>query len=132
MKLRAVISFLAIIFSVVGVCTEIVRHHFGVADGLSNERVRHIMQDSNGYIWIATWSGVDRFDGYSFINFRTYADDSVRLDHCIIDSDVFRGRVLTVSMKSGIFAGRYGISATSNRRPEQCARGAYNYRPWPD
>ena len=69
MKLRAVISFLAIIFSVVGVCAEIVRHHFGVADGLSNERVRHIMQDSNGYIWIATWSGVDRFDGYSFINF---------------------------------------------------------------
>lgn len=81
MKLRAVISFLAIIFSVVGVCAEIVRHHFGVADGLSNERVRHIMQDSNGYIWIATWSGVDRFDGYRFINFRTYADDSVRLDH---------------------------------------------------
>ena len=30
------------------------------------------------------------------MEFFHYADDSVRLDHCIIDSDVFRGRVLTV------------------------------------
>jgi hypothetical protein len=41
----------------------------------------------------------------------------VRLDHCIIDSDVFRGRVLTVSMKSGIFAGRYGIFAPTPTIP---------------
>ncbi|MDE5923084.1 MAG: hypothetical protein K2G79_06300, partial [Muribaculum sp.] len=62
MKLRAAISFLVMIFSGIGVGAEIVRHHYGVADGLSNERVRHMMQDSSGYIWIATWSGIDRFD----------------------------------------------------------------------
>ena len=105
MKLRAAISFLVMIFSGIGVGAEIVRHHYGVADGLSNERVRHMMQDSSGYIWIATWSGIDRFDGYSFLNFRTYADDSVRLDHNRVEhlAEAPDGRILLQTYTGRIY-----------------------------
>lgn len=31
--------------------------------GLSQRSVNHIMQDSDGYLWIGTWSGLVRYDG---------------------------------------------------------------------
>jgi ligand-binding sensor domain-containing protein len=38
--------------------------------GLSNENVRAILQDSAGFLWIATEDGLSRYDGYSFTVFR--------------------------------------------------------------
>ncbi|MEM9022554.1 MAG: two-component regulator propeller domain-containing protein, partial [Bacteroidota bacterium] len=40
--------------------------HFTVADGLVQNSVNAIFQDSAGYLWIGTNSGLCRFDGYSF------------------------------------------------------------------
>ena len=34
-------------------------------DGLSQSTVEGILQDSRGYLWLATESGLDRYDGYS-------------------------------------------------------------------
>ena len=42
---------------------------FTLANGLSQSTVYDIEQDLNGYIWLATQSGIDRFDGYSFVTF---------------------------------------------------------------
>ena len=39
-------------------------------DGLSNNEVFDIIQDRQGYIWIATEDGLDRYDGYNFKVFR--------------------------------------------------------------
>ena len=55
--------------------------HYGPQDGLSHSNIRDIMQDSTGYMWFATWSGVDRFDGYEFRNFRSFPSDPVKLDN---------------------------------------------------
>ncbi|MFW8591585.1 diguanylate cyclase [Glaciecola sp. 2405UD65-10] len=41
---------------------------FSISDGLSQVSVQDIEQDQNGYIWIATQAGLDRFDGYQFVN----------------------------------------------------------------
>lgn len=41
--------------------------HFNVEDGLSNNYVVSLAQDRKGYIWIATESGLNRFDGQQFI-----------------------------------------------------------------
>jgi hypothetical protein len=41
------------------------------ADGLSNNFVTGIEQDSYGYIWIATYKGLNRFDGHSFQQFHS-------------------------------------------------------------
>lgn len=43
--------------------------HFSVKDGLSNNFVIDITQDGQGFLWIATESGLNRFDGN---NFKTY------------------------------------------------------------
>lgn len=38
-------------------------------DGLPNNTVRKILQDSHGFIWIATSNGLSRYDGTNFLNF---------------------------------------------------------------
>lgn len=43
--------------------------HFGVEQGLPSSEVYDILQDRNGFIWIATDRGVSKYDGYSFRNF---------------------------------------------------------------
>ena len=38
--------------------------HLTTADGLSEGRVWDIMQDSRGFMWLTTWEGLNRYDGY--------------------------------------------------------------------
>ena len=45
---------------------------FGVAQGLSQGTVTSIVQDNDGYLWIGTLNGLNRFDGRNFKHF--YAD----------------------------------------------------------
>ena len=42
-------------------------------DGLPSDRVRSVIQTSDGYLWVATFNGLARFDGVNFKVFR-YAD----------------------------------------------------------
>jgi signal transduction histidine kinase/ligand-binding sensor domain-containing protein/CheY-like chemotaxis protein/HPt (histidine-containing phosphotransfer) domain-containing protein len=44
--------------------------HLTIRDGLSIGIVNGIVQDSLGYVWLATESGLDRFDGYSIREYR--------------------------------------------------------------
>src|SRR5580698_2432136 len=41
-------------------------------EGLSQNRVTQILQDDQGFMWLATQHGVDRYDGYQF---RTFKND---------------------------------------------------------
>jgi ligand-binding sensor domain-containing protein len=43
--------------------------NYSTPDGLPSSRVNYLMQDSKGFIWIATDKGVSRFDGQHFKNF---------------------------------------------------------------
>lgn len=40
--------------------------HYNDNNGLSHNSVRHIVQDDNGFLWLGTFSGLNRFDGYQF------------------------------------------------------------------
>jgi len=40
-------------------------------DGLVSNTIRRIFQDSKGFLWIATWEGMSKYDGHSFTNFNT-------------------------------------------------------------
>lgn len=53
--------------------------HYSGSDGMSHSHIQNFVQDNRGYIWMSTWNGLERFDGYSFRNFRTYPTDSVRV-----------------------------------------------------
>lgn len=43
-------------------------------DGLIRNLIRQILQDSNGYLWLVTPSGLSRFDGYEFKHYLTEQD----------------------------------------------------------
>jgi ligand-binding sensor domain-containing protein/DNA-binding CsgD family transcriptional regulator len=44
--------------------------NFGIMDGLSTEFVNDLFVDRQGFLWIATADGLNRFDGYSFRHYR--------------------------------------------------------------
>ena len=52
------------------------------ADGLANNSIRYMYQDSKGFIWMATLNGLNRYDGNSFITFRPQKTSGISLaDH---------------------------------------------------
>lgn len=56
--------------------------HFDDTDGFSEAVVTHITQDSKGYIWLATWDGLRRYDGYRFQTFKARPGD-----HCPLETN---------------------------------------------
>lgn len=53
--------------------------NFLVEEGLSNNSVNKMANDSSGALWIATWDGLNFFDGQSFEVFRNNPEDSASL-----------------------------------------------------
>ncbi len=47
------------------------RIHLSTEDGLCSNAVSMICQDDLGFMWLATWNGLSRFDGYEFYNYKT-------------------------------------------------------------
>ena len=45
--------------------------HYSTDNGLKSNAIAQIKQDDYGYIWLATWNGLSRFDGYNFYNYQT-------------------------------------------------------------
>ena len=48
---------------------------YGVEDGLSQTTIRDMYQDRQGFIWLGTQDGLNRFDGYEF---RVYRNDPAK------------------------------------------------------
>jgi ligand-binding sensor domain-containing protein/two-component sensor histidine kinase len=44
---------------------------YTVNDGLVANPVRKVIQDSKGFMWIATWEGLSKYDGNKFTNYTT-------------------------------------------------------------
>ena len=47
------------------------RIHLSTEDGLCSNAISMICQDDLGFIWLATWNGLSRYDGYDFYNYKT-------------------------------------------------------------
>ena len=54
--------------------------------GLSNNSVRAIFQDSRGFMWFGTYDGLNRYDGYEFKILRNRINDSTSLPHNYISA----------------------------------------------
>ncbi|MCM4157291.1 hybrid sensor histidine kinase/response regulator transcription factor [Gramella sp. AN32] len=50
-------------------------HLLDVSSGLSHNFVNDIYQDSLGFIWIATYDGLNRYDGKKFLQFKTQINE---------------------------------------------------------
>ena len=45
--------------------------HYTTENGLPSNAISSITSDDYGYVWISTWNGMVRFDGYNFYTYRT-------------------------------------------------------------
>lgn len=59
--------------------------HYSSEDGLSQNTVMGILQDSRGNMWFSTWDGINRFDGYSFKTYKARLDNRIALTNNRID-----------------------------------------------
>src|SRR5438045_2950862 len=50
--------------------------YLGIEQGLSNNAVISLCQDHNGFLWIGTYDGLNRYDGYGFKIFHNSIGDS--------------------------------------------------------
>lgn len=50
-------------------------NHFSITNGLSSNFVNKVVQDKEGYIWLATTNGLQRYDGSGFITFKSKTSD---------------------------------------------------------
>ena len=52
---------------------------YSVNDGLSDRFVTDILQTSNGFLWVATNSGLNKFDGYTFTIFNDHPNNKQQI-----------------------------------------------------
>ncbi|MBI5916786.1 MAG: response regulator [Bacteroidetes bacterium] len=57
---------------------------YGVENGLPNEQILDILEDSFGFIWLATIDGLVKFDGYDFKGYRHVPGDNSSLASSIV------------------------------------------------
>lgn len=55
------------------------RSFYSTENGLSSSLINQLLQDSKGFIWVATEYGLNRFDGLSFSNYTHDPNDSLSL-----------------------------------------------------
>ena len=76
--------------------------HFSTDDGLASNAIAGIYQDDYGYIWMATWNGLSRFDGYNFYNYKTGNSSGIKnLHNRILDLAIDQSQNVWMRMYDG-------------------------------
>ena len=82
-------------------------HHLGFHDGLLGDEINATAQDEKGFIWIGGKNGLQRYDGFRFLNFKSRAGDSTSIPHNNIESlqvdNKNRIWLITSDFKCGFF-----------------------------
>ncbi|ALS97917.1 EAL domain-containing protein [Lacimicrobium alkaliphilum] len=89
--------------------------NYSVAEGLTQSTVIDIIEDKQGFIWVATADGLNRFDGYKFKQYRHNPDDPSSLPNKFV-------RKLFIDQKERLWVGtekglaRYSPDSDNFRR----------------
>ena len=85
------------------------------SEGLSESNVTAVVQDSQGFIWLGTQDGLDRYDGYTLRAFRHRTNDPDSLsDSYVTALYVDGGGTLWVGTRNGL--DRYDLASESFER----------------
>ena len=75
----------------------------GINQGLSQSTVRKIVQDSLGFMWIATGDGLNRYDGYEFTIYRHQPENPSSIsDNWILDIHIDYDQNLWIATEFGL------------------------------
>lgn len=61
-------------------------NQYTVEQGLSDDHINDILTDSQGYLWIATYDGLNRFNGYEFTVFKHQSDEQNSISSNVINT----------------------------------------------
>jgi signal transduction histidine kinase/ligand-binding sensor domain-containing protein/DNA-binding response OmpR family regulator len=62
--------------------------YFSTENGLSHQAVTSTIKDHEGFMWFGSWDGINRFDGRSFVSFKSFPGDQSQLGNDRIDQIV--------------------------------------------
>ncbi|WBU88636.1 two-component regulator propeller domain-containing protein [Cellulophaga omnivescoria] len=75
MKTKFYIVYLLLLASLYGYSQQLKFINYTTDQGLSNNSVLDIVNDNDGGLWMATWDGLNYFDGYTFTTFKHNIND---------------------------------------------------------
>lgn len=87
---------------------------YSTADGMSHDRIQGFYQTADGMMWVCTWYGIDRFDGYRFDSFRPPKElnaDSRFKEVSAVGDTLFIRTINGTSLSFDTKSCRYGISS---------------------
>jgi ligand-binding sensor domain-containing protein len=101
---------------------------FSVDNGLSQNTVNCIFQDSRGFMWFGTQNGLNKYDGTSFTIFKNSTDDSLSIS----SNDIYsafedENKDLWLGTNSGL--SRYNRKLNTFSNFDFALRGQYAMRP---
>ena len=97
--------FMTLVFNAAYGGIELRSKQMRTSDGLPNNSVRYLYQDSKGFLWLATLNGLSRYDGNSFLTFRPEIGDKVSLaDNRIYDLTEDKNGFLWISTTPELFS----------------------------
>ena len=115
------ITFFALFSVLCSTAQNIKFEHYNDDSGLSHNSVRHIVQDKYGFLWLGTFSGLNRFDGYEFKSYlstsignnKIYNDDITAL---VLDED---GHNLWIGTRNGLTLFKTDTQAFTTYLPDK-------------
>ncbi len=106
MTSRISLYFLLLVFWTHGNAQNIFKfEHITVNDGLSHSDAMAVIQDKDGFIWVGTNKGLDRYDGYTLKNYRLpYRNVNGQYTNRVLDLHLSQDKTLWVVPETqGIF-----------------------------
>lgn len=92
---------------------------FTTESGLPHNHILSIAQDSTGFLWIATWDGLSRYDGYEFRNYYHNPIDSTSLAYFICNN-------ILVDFENNVWVSGAGGISKYNRHKDNFSQFAFN------
>ena len=85
--------------------------HYSTENGLPSNTIAALRSDDYGYLWLVTWNGISRFDGYNFYNYKTGIASGIRglhnrVDNMVVDQGqnvwlkMYDGRVFVINRQT--------------------------------
>jgi ligand-binding sensor domain-containing protein len=103
-KIQLILPFIVLLFSSCAFCFDgkpsIKFKHLTIEDGLPQNSVQAMLQDSTGFLWIGTQEGLVRFDGYSLKVFKSEPSN-----HSLSSNDIIS---LAEGNQGNLWVGTYG------------------------